>query len=217
VAEQYFGVNSSNPRLHIYNEDGRIFLKQTDQKYDLVILDAYSKSYVPFHLMTTEFFKLLVSHLTPMGSILSNLIAQTAGNGFQLLGAESNTIQAVFPNVYAFATSGPDYPDLQNIIILASLGHNRLTEADFQNLARAPNAAGIQLVSEVGNLFTLGANKEPILTDNFAPVENLLDPMTGQPLNAQEPSPYVQGAERIMALVLIAAVIFVILHRRKML
>jgi spermidine synthase len=216
VAEQYFGVNSSNPRLHIYNEDGRIFLQQTDQKYDLVILDAYSKSYVPFHLMTTEFFKLLASHLTPMGSILSNLIAQTAGSGFQLLGAESSTMQAVFPNVYAFATSGPNYPDLQNIIILASLDHNRLTETDFQNLAEAPNAAGIQLVSDVGNLFTLGANNEPILTDNFAPVENLLDPMTGQPLNAQGLSLYMQETERIVALVLIAAVIFVILRRRKM-
>lgn len=216
VAEQYFGVNSSNPRLYIYNEDGRVFLQQTDRKYDLVILDAYSKSYVPFHLMTTEFFKLLASHLTSMGSILSNLIAQTAGSGFQLLGAESNTMQAVFPNVYAFATSGPNYPDLQNIIILASLDHNRLTETDFQNLAEVPNAAGIQLVSDVGNLFTLGANNEPILTDNFAPVENLLDPMTGQPLNAQGPSLYMQEAERIVALVLIATVIFVILRRRKM-
>src|SRR5208337_3463755 len=47
VAEQYFKVNASNPRLHIYNDDGRIFLQRTSQKYDLIVLDAYSRSYVP--------------------------------------------------------------------------------------------------------------------------------------------------------------------------
>lgn len=217
VAEQYFGVEPANPRLHIYNEDGRIFLQQTDQKYDLVILDAYSKSYVPFHLMTSEFLKLVANHLTTNGTVISNLIAQISGGGSQLLGAEINTVHGVFPTVYAFATRGAEYLNLQNIIILASLFTNHLTEADFQRLATAPNAARVQLVSDIGNFFVMATSNAPNLTDNFAPVETLLSPITGEPLNDQESSLYMQEVEKIVAVVLIAAVVFLILRRKELL
>ncbi len=216
VAKQYFGVDPTNPRLHIYNKDGRIFLQQTDQKYDLVILDAYSKSYVPFHLMTLEFFKLVAMHLTPNGSVVSNLIAQISGDSSQLLGAEVNTMQAVFPNVYTFATRGSEYPSLQNIIILASLLTNRLTRPAFQRLASAQNL-GLQLESDVDNLFVPAITNQLILTDNFAPVETLLNPVTGQPLSDQETNTYTQETEKIVAIVLIAAVVFLILLRKRLL
>lgn len=57
VAKKYFNVsgnnnNDDNPRLRIYNEDARDFLSKSNQKYDIIILDAFSKDYVPFHLMT---------------------------------------------------------------------------------------------------------------------------------------------------------------------
>lgn len=217
VAEQYFGVDSTNPRLHIYNEDGRIFLQQTGHKYDLVVLDAYSRSYVPFHLMTMEFFRLIADHLTANGTVVSNLIAQISGGGSQLLGAEINTMQAVFPNVYAFATSGSEYPSLQNIIVVTSLSNNHLTEADFQRLASAPNAAGLELPNDVGNYFVMATSNAPLLTDNYAPVETLLNPMTGQPLSDQESNLYMQDVEKLAAILLIAVVVFWILHRRKLL
>ena len=217
VAEQYFEVDSSNSRLHIFNEDGRIFLQQTNQKYDLVVLDAYSKSYVPFHLMTSEFFNLLAKHLTANGTVISNLVAQTAGSNSELLGAEVNTMRGTFPNVYTFATRGTEYPDLQNIIILASLNSQILTGTDFQRLASAPNAAAIQLTSDVGNFFVMHPEDAPILTDNFAPVENLLNPMTGQPLSDQESNSYVQEVERIVAAIAIASVAFFVLSRKKLL
>jgi spermidine synthase len=46
VAKKYFDVNANNPRLKIYNEDARNFLSITNQKYDIIVLDAYSKNYV---------------------------------------------------------------------------------------------------------------------------------------------------------------------------
>lgn len=215
VAEQYFGVDPANPRLHIYNEDGRIFLQQTNQKYDLVILDAYSKSYVPFHLMTLEFFKLLADHLTVNGTVISNLIASISGSGSQLLGAEINTMRSVFPNVCAFATEGATYADVQNIIILDSLSARALTEVDFQQLATASNASGAPLLGDVSNFFVMPPNNAPVLTDNFAPVDTLLNPMTGQPLSEQDSGIYIQEVERIVAACLILAVVLLILHRKK--
>ena len=215
VAEQYFGVDPSNPHLHIYNEDGRIFMQETKQKYDLVVLDAYSKSYVPFQLMTLEFFKLVADHLTVNGTVISNLITSISGSGSQLLGAEINTMHSVFPNVYAFATDGTGYPDVQNIIILDTVSAHSFTESDFQQLATVPNAARVPLLEDVSNFFIMPANNAPILTDNFAPVDTLLNPMTGQPLSEQDSGIYVQEIERIIAAILIVAVVLLFLHRKK--
>jgi len=217
VAEQYFSVDANNPRLHIYNDDGRIFLQKTNQKYDLVVLDAYSKSYVPFHLMTAEFFKELVRHLNQKGSVVSNLISGVSSNGNQLLVAEVNTMHTAFPNVYTFATRGIAYTELQNVIIFATLLPEHLTETDFENLAVTNAVVNIPVLRQyVTNYFTPTSDTSTILTDNFAPVENLLNPVTGQPLaNEQGPETTPDESPKMIVALIILAVIFVILRKKR--
>jgi predicted membrane-bound spermidine synthase len=215
VAETYFDVNASNPRLHIYNEDGRIFLQETSQKYGLVVLDAYSRTYVPFHLMTAEFFSLLVSHLTPEGSAISNLIAATSGDQAQLLMAELKTMHTSFPEVYVFPVKGANYPDPQNVIILATLPSRPLTEADFSNLATSTTAIKISaLQSYVANYVVLDAGNAPILTDNYAPVETLLNPITGQNLTNESAVNWREVETIIVAVLAITAVFLVLVKKR---
>ena len=86
VAEKYFNVNTTDPRLHIYNDDARNFLSRTnqDKKYDIIILDAYSESFVPFHLITLEFYKLLESRLNTYGIIVSNQVGSLSGDSSTL-------------------------------------------------------------------------------------------------------------------------------------
>ncbi len=216
IAEQYFAVNASNPRLHIYNDDGRIFLTKSIQKYDLVVLDAYSKSYVPFHMMTSEFFTLLAAHLSSKGNVISNLIAST-GNGAQLLDAEAKTMGTAFPNIYLFPVRGADYQDPQNIEILATLMPTPLSKADFANLAETTTIVKIpSLKYYVANYYTIGANNVPILTDNFAPVETMLNPLTGQPLKLEQPPAvdWHEVANVTLAIVGIAAVLFVLAKKK---
>jgi predicted membrane-bound spermidine synthase len=219
VAEQYFGVDSSNPRLHIYNEDGRIFLQRTTQKYDLVVLDAYSKSYVPFHLMTAEFFESIANHLTSKGSVISNLIAAISGDSSELLRAEGRTIQVAFPNIYAFAVEGTSYRGPQNIIILATLLPQSLSEGEFERLAATTSVIRIPtltLEEYVANYFKVDSGDAPVLTDNYAPVETLLSPITGQPLNSDTGSAIIaQEVERLVAIALVGVVVFVILRTKK--
>jgi spermidine synthase len=217
VAEQYFSVDANNPRLHIYNDDGRMFLQRTNRKYDLMVLDAYSRTYVPFHLMTAEFFRTVVEHLNRNGSVVSNLIAGVSSNGNQLLAAEVNTMRTVFPRVYTFATRGISYAELQNVMIFATLYQQELSETDFENLAMR-NATGKvpELRQYVANYFTLTSGTSTILTDNFAPVENLLNPMTGKPLSnerASESTP--DESIKIIVALLILATIFVLLGKKK--
>ena len=54
-----------NPNLHTITADGRVYLEQTEKRYDLIAIDAYRQPYVPFQLTTLEFFRLARSHTQP--------------------------------------------------------------------------------------------------------------------------------------------------------
>jgi len=93
VAQKYFNV-TKNPRLNIYNDDARDFLTKTsNQKYDIIILDAFSKNYVPFHLMTLQYYHLLYNKLTtPNGVIVSNQVGSLQGDTSNLYRATYKTM-----------------------------------------------------------------------------------------------------------------------------
>ena len=213
VAERYFQVDASNSRLHIYNDDGRNFLRKTQQRYDLIILDAYSRSYVPFHLMTAEFFRELTAHLNSEGSIISNLISGISSTTSQLLSAEAQTMRTAFPNVYSFAVTGVMVADLQNVILLATLKPQHLSENDFENLASGSTMPN--LAEDVTHYFTISDNSQ-VLTDNYAPVETLLNPINGLPLTRDE-QPLILSQEivRLIIVLVTIAVVLVILQRRR--
>ena len=61
LAAKYFAF-TEDPKLKVYVEDGRIFIKKRLRlkevpKYDIIILDAFNGDYIPFHLMTREFLR----------------------------------------------------------------------------------------------------------------------------------------------------------------
>lgn len=117
VGKQYFAVDDNNPKLNIYNDDGRRFLLVNSgvvQEYDIIVLYAYSKNYMPFHLMTLEYFQLLIDHLTEEGVIVSNHIGSIyqgiTGSDWvfasyeksKLWRAAYKTMAEVFPSMYVF-------------------------------------------------------------------------------------------------------------------
>ena len=53
--------------------DARLSLTDTTQKYDLIILDAFSSDTVPVHLLTREALALYAAKLTPHGAIAFNI------------------------------------------------------------------------------------------------------------------------------------------------
>ena len=219
VAEEYFGVNASNPRLHIFTNDGRVFLQGTTQRYGLIVLDAYSRSYVPFHLMTLEFFKLVSSHLTSNGIVISNLISGVETDNDQLLTAEVNTMHAVFPDVSAFPVEGTAYIDPQNVEILATNSTQHLTEGEFEQLAASSKLIKIpQMTDYVANYLIIPPNNSPILTDDYAPVENLISPINDQPLTI-DLQPFMSQSEalRVAVGLVIVAAVCIILAKKKIL
>ena len=181
VAQDYFGV-TDDPRMRTFTMDGRSFLRDAGT-YDVVVLDAYSKTYVPFHLMTLEFFESLDEHLAPDGVVVSNLISSLIGDTSDLLKAEVNTIAGVFPQVYLFPTRSGQLSLLQNIILVATKSPTRFDEADLMEAAEAHPVEGVPLQRYADTLFSLelASDSELVLTDDYAPAEDLLNPITAAP------------------------------------
>jgi len=181
VAIDYFHV-PDDPRLGIFVKDGRAFLRGAG-KYDLIVLDAYSKTYVPFHLMTREFFKSLDEHLTPDGVVVSNLISSLIGDTSDLLRAEYKTVSEVFPQVYLFSTKSSSLSRVQNIILIATKTPTRYNKTKLLDMADNATKLIDSLEEYSENLFEPEIRTEdvPVLTDDYAPAEILLNPVTGAP------------------------------------
>jgi len=177
AAQQYFNL-TEDPRLETHIMDGREYLDTTNRTYDLIILDAYKKDKVPFHLTTQEFFQLVHDRLDQDGIVLSNLIATPSGPGSEFFRAEYRTIDAVFQHVQAFRTAGSGFA--QNIEVLAWKDGTALTTADWQERNRQRDI-GINLSSQISyRIETIPTDDVPLLRDGKAPVDRLLDPLLGQ-------------------------------------
>jgi spermidine synthase len=115
IAADYFGLAEHEARVHLM--DGRQFLLSTDGVYDLIVLDAYGSSSIPFHLASREAFALMASKLAPDGVFALN--AQSVGWRSTLVNSLAATLGTRFRNVRALPTMEP--PDnLGNVILFAS-------------------------------------------------------------------------------------------------
>jgi spermidine synthase len=163
LAKKYFGVrNERNFALAV--QDGRLFLKKSRSRYDIILVDAFRGPSVPFHLMTKEFYELARNKLKTGGVLAQNLIAST-----QLFEATIVTLRAVFANVDFYTAEGNvvavAYDGAQKEPgALSDLASKRQNEFRF----RYPLPELIALRRTVARL-----PDAEVLTDDFAPVESL--------------------------------------------
>jgi spermidine synthase len=177
TSKEYFGVEES-PRLDIHNMDGRQYLQETKEEYDLIVLDAYKKDQVPFHLPPVEFMRLVSSRLDSDGIVVSNLISAPRGSASAFYRAERKTMNQVFPTTYAFTTSGASV--VQNIEIIATKRETGFTERELQ-ARNDRRSVGIDLTEAIaGYQGSVPTEDVPVLRDDRAPVDRLLDPMLGR-------------------------------------
>jgi spermidine synthase len=90
AAKTYFGLRETE-RMRYHAGDGRVFLNRNDELYDLILLDAYRGGYVPFHLLTREFYTLVKQRLTPGGAAAFNV-----HDGSKLYASTVKTLGEVF-------------------------------------------------------------------------------------------------------------------------
>ena len=182
AAKMYFDVQD-DPRLQIFNDDARKHLATFDKKYDLVVLDAYAANYVPYHLMTDEFFKILEERMESDGVVVSNVIGSIEGHNSQLARAIYKTMKETFPVAYVFPTENTP-TNTQNLMIVSSNNPYEFDRVTLLELAKNSPSADY-LVDELSKQvhFYEGSIKisdVPFLTDQLNPSEVLINPLTNK-------------------------------------
>ncbi len=164
VGRQLMGMGQV-PGLRVVDGDGRAFLATTATRYDLIVVDAYQQAYVPFWLVTQEFFDLARAHLNSGGAIAFNM-ARVPGDD-RLAQAVSETLATVFPDVRT-------WPALSFNELVVGFDHGVAAATLRHRLTRLPQelAALVPLLSS--ELRRVAPATDP-LTDDHAPVEWLTD------------------------------------------
>ncbi|HOX25979.1 MAG TPA: fused MFS/spermidine synthase [Candidatus Krumholzibacteria bacterium] len=164
LARAHFFLRTRDAR--VYHGDGRRYLLETDRAYDLVILDAFGSSSVPFHLVTREAFALARDRLKPGGILALNIWA--IGWHDDIVHALAATLRTQFAHVLALPIAEP--PDqLDNLILLAS-------DRALELLVELPHPADrfspeYNRAHAWDNRFDPEAARAPIVTDDRNPVD----------------------------------------------
>jgi len=180
VAKKYFYVQEGK-NLRVHAQDGRLYLRQTPNRYDLILLDAYHADSIPFHLTTQEFFQIADQKLTAKGVTVINVIGAIIGSRSKIVRSLIKTLRKIFPQIYVFATNGADESSigaLQNVIIIASKNKERL---DIREIVKRAAALGGDLfpepIEEINATYYVAempTDDVPVLTDDYAPTDSLL-------------------------------------------
>jgi spermidine synthase len=169
VSKKYFGLRETKT-FHLIESDGRVFLNRHAEPYDLIFIDAFTGSYIPFHLMTKEFYQLVHNRLAPHGVAVFNFIP-TEG----LFESNVRTVRQAFDNL-DFFNSGDRELSNSNVIVLGRLDPS----SDAETLERASAAQTrykfrfdvLKLVTE-RRMPAPKALKGDVLTDDFAAADVL--------------------------------------------
>jgi predicted membrane-bound spermidine synthase len=84
AAYRWFELPRS-PRLTVDAEDGRQWLTRHQQRWDVIVIDAFYADSIPFHLATHEFLELVRERLSPGGVVVVNIIGAVTGDESKLL------------------------------------------------------------------------------------------------------------------------------------
>src|SRR5918999_743843 len=163
IGREYFDMN--NPRLHLYHEDARPFLRRIDARYDVISVDAYRQPYIPFYLTTVEFFETVRDRLRAGGVLVVN-VGHPEGQD-DLEKVLTATIGEVFPNVMR------DPMEDTNTLLVAS--EAPLSAENLREAARDTPAGLRGTMQGAASRLQPGLPGGGVYTDDKAPVEWLID------------------------------------------
>ncbi len=163
LAVEYFELPSDVP---VFTYDGRAYMNAVEERYDVIMVDAYQDITIPFQMSSVEFFTLVRDHLTPDGVMVvnMNMRGEEEGNINQYL---SDTIASVFPTVYTANVRGSTNRELYASMdpgIMDRLALNLEKEEDAGLSGMIQSAASGLQAYEAGDY---------LMTDDKAPVELL--------------------------------------------
>jgi spermidine synthase len=181
TAEKWFRYPMNNDIIKSHVEDGRLFVRNSADKWDYVILDAYTTGgQIPHHLITQEFFQTVRLRLDQGGVVVANIISALEGKDSRLYRSVYKTMQSVFGEgkIYAFPKKRTGR-NAVNIIIVAAPDSPAISGTGIKrNFLELENILLKQpdLKEPVENvqISTPELEDVPLLTDDFCPTDSMV-------------------------------------------
>lgn len=180
LGKQFFRVEE-NPRLTNFVKDGRRFLQDSKNPYDVIFSDVYFSFYgIPEHFTTKEFFALVKSRLSDKGIFVANIIGSLEDVNPSFALSEFKTMKEAFPQSHLFAMEPLDLKRIQNFIFIGLASDEPvdlygLIAKEKENDPFFRHAAG-RLV----DVNSLPLEGHLVFTDNYAPIEHYLSRLIKQ-------------------------------------
>ena len=165
----YFGLQDSEGE--VYCQDGRQFLLSNEIEYDLVVMDAFGSSSIPFHLTTEEAFSLFASRLKENGVLAINLESRSWND--ILVRSLTATLKSSFSQVLALPTH-ENAEGLGNMILIAAnRAMERTKQAPQWDIPPREYLQSMDYRRDFAwqNRFEPDTRQVPILTDELNPVD----------------------------------------------
>ena len=188
VGYKFFNLQNSD-RIRVHAEDGRRFVRRTADRYDLVVLDAYTiGGQIPFHLTTQEFMREVKAILKPGGLVMANHHTALEGPRSRVLRSEYKTLLSVFPELHVFPLGAAPQNDQdekyfqsrRSVIMVALTERRPWSHEQIISIADRLAAEGTVKTSnftgDARQLLTKQIRTEdvPLLIDDYAPVDTML-------------------------------------------
>jgi predicted membrane-bound spermidine synthase len=159
------------PAIEIVHRDARPAMRDRpeDERYDVVLGDAFGDIAIPYHLVTREFNDIVSGRLSADGVYLVNVVD---GVDYDFLRSYLHTMQLSFRYVDLLAVPGE------------SGGGQRATFVVAASNQPIPRTAVTVPPDQFGSF--LGEGKRVTLTDDHVPVDQLLAPVFRQRLHESE-------------------------------
>lgn len=168
---------AAHPSIRSHVTDGRMFLAQSPDTWDYVVLDAYtSGGRIPKHLISQEFFALAKAKMTADGVLVANIISSLDGSGSRLYRSVAATMASVFGNVVTF----PRYErgnDSENLILVSTVTAQELSASLIRQRYQALGGSLLRqpgLAQAVRQARTLLPDGGVVLTDDYCPVDSMV-------------------------------------------
>jgi spermidine synthase len=162
IGRRFFEMRA--PHLAIHDEDARPWLRNSDGDYDVIVLDAYRQPYIPFYLVTREFFELVRDRLAPGGAVVVNVGHPEGSTELE------KVVGRTMADVFGVVLRDP-IEDENTLMFGAASGSARHLH---KMAAELPSELQTIALGEVARLgFALPGGE--VYTDDRAPVEWLVD------------------------------------------
>jgi len=126
IARHFFTfLHKSQAKLEVVDGDARVSMeREAPQRYDLIVVDAFSGDAIPVHLITTQALALYQRHLAPGGIIAFHVsnryldlppvvkkLADNAGLGSVLITSEDASGHDLFTSDWVLVTANKEFLD----------------------------------------------------------------------------------------------------------